>query len=372
VILPPNLSSLFTPVRVANRTLPSRVLLAPINTGFARNGRPTYRLLLFHSLRAGPEIGISTLGNVAVSAEVRTNSNTAVLQSAADVSRFAVIARRIQASGSLAGIQLAYSPPGLRPEYAWVVQDRTAERKRLTSIVDSYSDDAIQRTLGSYARSAILAAKARFDVVQIHAAHGYLLSLLLSPLVNRRTGYFSFNGPWLPGFALSILEVTRDCLTSFRLSLFSGLVETPFEELAAVREISRTLANAGIHILDYSAGFYTVDKRLIYPGIERGVAPLYNYVQTLSADVKAPLSFAGNITDLRMISGIPTQFLISVGRSFIADAEFAKKSLSNRFDTISRCDRTGHCHYFSRRKGMIECPVNEGLSRTTLHECRVA
>src|SRR5260370_40583468 len=106
---------LFEPTIWRGRTIPSRVLLAPINTGFARNHRPSLDLLAFHRERSGPAVGIGFVGNVAIAETTALNAQTAVLRSDWDLKRFAVIARAISKRGSLAGIQLASVPVGLAP-----------------------------------------------------------------------------------------------------------------------------------------------------------------------------------------------------------------------------------------------------------------
>src|SRR5688500_10282574 len=96
--------NLFSPVTLRARLLPSRIVLAPINTGYARAGCPTARLVRFQRERSGTAVGINFLGNVATGRTVATNANTAVLCSEREIPRYAVIARAIRSHGSIPAI----------------------------------------------------------------------------------------------------------------------------------------------------------------------------------------------------------------------------------------------------------------------------
>jgi len=354
---------LFDCIPVAGYILPSRIVLAPINTGFAKRGQPTDRLLQFHKNRAGPEIGIGMVGNVALSDESVTNVGTLALRCTGDIPKFAALARCILEKGSLPGIQLGFSPPFLSPPTNWVAKDRSGELKRLQAIVTAFPDAYVASVLKDFTLSATLAAQAGFEVIQLHAAHGYFLSLLLNPLTNRRNGEFRAAGEWLSRFIDGLRDATNPRLVSVRLSLTSGLRENDSEEIWFTREISKQLARAGTHILDFSNGFYTVDRRLIYPGIEKGVLPNFQAVRNLAADLDCVISLAGNVTDPRDVPELSDRMIISVGRALIADPHFARKARLGEFAAIVKCKRTGHCHYFSRRKDHIECGVNQEFVR---------
>jgi 2,4-dienoyl-CoA reductase-like NADH-dependent reductase (Old Yellow Enzyme family) len=221
--------------------------------------------------------------------------------------------------------------------------------------------ERIAEHLDRFVRSAELAVAAAFDMVQVHAAHGYLLSLLLTTVTNRRTDGFSPSAGWIEEFIPRLRGVLSNAILSIRLSLFTGVLDAQ-EELSAARRLTVRLAEAGVDLIDLSAGLYTVDRQLIYPNRGDGTPPYYPAAQLIAGDVACLVSFAGNVTDLRVFrSGIPSNLLVAMGRAFIADSQFARKSSEGRFDEIRWCKRTGHCHYFSRGKQRLECGVNPNL-----------
>lgn len=353
--------NLFKSIKCRSKTLPSRVLLAPINTGFTSNGLPTNRLVRFHSERSGTAIGISMVGNVAIERTSRTNDRTAVLNSERDLARFAVLARAIARQGSLAGIQLASAPSALSPRRQWSVNDRPAEATRLKEIVAAFTDKELSDHLANFIRSARFAVKAGYDVVQIHAAHGYLLSLLLHPATNNRRGRFALYEKWFDEFVAEFSLVLGETLSSIRLSVITGLMPLDEEIRHATRISSIAVAN-GIDIVDLSAGFYTVDRKLIYPGAE-WTGPVYApWLETLARDLDCLVSIVGRITDFRTLTEtLPGNVLVSIGRAFIADPDFARKTRDGNFDDINKCVLKNQCHYFSRGLQTLECGVNPNL-----------
>jgi 2,4-dienoyl-CoA reductase-like NADH-dependent reductase (Old Yellow Enzyme family) len=152
-------------------------------------------------------------------------------------------------------------------------------------------------------------------------------------------------------------------LLSVRINVSVGMF-APQVELQIAQALADRLCRAGVDIIDLSAGFYTLDRQLIYPNRGDGSPPYYPAARAIALKTTALVSFAGNVTDLRRIpADAPPNLLVAVGRALIADPDFATKSLSNKFDEIRACARTSHCHYFSRGIAQIECGVNSNLGK---------
>lgn len=350
-------TNLFSPIVIGGQTLPSRILLAPINTGFAVAGNPTADLIRFHEARSGPEIGISTVGNVSVSVDGSTNSTTAVLNRYSMLDQYRRVVDAVRFRGSLSGIQLASSPL-LSPERNWVTSSNEDERSRLSKMVVSFSEEHLDACLAQFLEATALARSVGFNFIQIHAAHGYLLSLLLNPLTNTRRGRFSLLGPWLNSFVSDLSGAASGCALGFRLSLYSGLAKELIEEIDVTTLISEHLAASGVHLIDYSAGFYTVDRRIIYPGIDKGSLPYLMSAIKAARNCAVTYGVAGNVQDVRTVTDLPKNFVVSIGRALIADPDLLKKTRLGAYETVKECKRTSKCHYFSRGKNRIECGVN--------------
>jgi 2,4-dienoyl-CoA reductase-like NADH-dependent reductase (Old Yellow Enzyme family) len=351
--------SLFEPFSWRRRTFPTKVIFAPVNPGFAKNGRPTARFLRFQRQRSGGAIGLSYVGNVAVARGFSSNSLTATFETDDDKLRYGVLRRAVSRAGSLAGIQLALSPLDLAPRRGWRVEDEWSEIERLRSIVRTLDDMDIVAMLSQFASIAAASARIAFDVIQIHAAHGYLLSLLLEPLINERTGSFQARGSWLEDFIYDLRKAVNSSLLSFRVNARSGLRE-PAAEAADGIALAVRLCDAGVDMIDFSAGIYTLDRRLIYPAALDIFPNLATAIATAER-LQNPIVFSGGVHDLRRLPILPPNVFVGVGRALIADPLFATKSRDGDFERIAWCQRTNQCHYFSRGADGISCGVNEDI-----------
>jgi 2,4-dienoyl-CoA reductase-like NADH-dependent reductase (Old Yellow Enzyme family) len=313
----------------------------------------------FHTGRAGHQIGLSFVGNVAILESARANPGTAVLRADRDATRFAAVCRGIRRAGSAAGVQLAVSPTDLHPARGWRAPNLSTEVERLSNIVQQMSAPELASTLERFVDVAEVAATIGFDVIQIHAAHGYLLSLLLDSTINRRTDHFGLNTNWIEAFVRDLRAVIGKAHLSFRINAFSGITERRDESVDAIA-LAQRLSAAGVDILDFSAGHYTVDRRAIYPA-ERGVYPMYRVAAAVAATVSGPVIFSGGVTDLRVLPKLASNMLVGIGRGLIADPSMAEKTRQQAYNTINWCQRTNRCHYFSRGESGISCGVNEDI-----------
>jgi 2,4-dienoyl-CoA reductase-like NADH-dependent reductase (Old Yellow Enzyme family) len=353
----PEVAPLFEPITHRGWTLPSRVLLAPINTGFAEKGLPTDKMSAFHAARSGPHIGISMVGNVAVAEGAANNSGTAVLADPDAVPSFGAVAGAIRHRGSLAGIQLAHSG-FLAPTRGWRADDPQSAMNQLRTTLLSFPARSLDEHLSGFVVAAALAVRSGFEVIQIHGAHGYLLSLLLSRELNRRTDRFRALGPATTDLFRRLRDVVSTRLLSVRINVRNGPVALP-EEAQYVADLAAFLDLSGVDILEVSAGLYSVDRRLIYPTSRSKDMPYLAEAIRLSSRFSSLVSVAGNLRDLRDIpTSAPSRMLFAVGRAFIADADFATKARAGHHEAIVRCQRSSQCHYFSRGRAHIACGVN--------------
>lgn len=337
-------------------------MLAPINTGFAdTEGRPTARLKRFHEARSNWAIGISIVGNVTIHRGLGTNARTPVLSHRSDVPRFATVARGIRRAGSLPGIQLAAAPTDLSPARNWRAHDVTAEVARLQELVAGYTSAELASLMDEFVRSAELARDAGFDLIQVHAAHGYLVSLLLHPATNWRRDSFAIDSEWFPNLVARIRKAARGALVSVRLSWISGIADETTEHRACRFASSQAVA-AGADVIDLSAGAYTIDRRLIYPN--RGDEPLAGrgFAREILSELDCLVAIAGNVLKGPDIpSDLEERLLLNVGRALIADPDFALKLATRRDVEVNACRRTGHCHYFSRGRESLSCGSNPDI-----------
>ncbi|PAX06766.1 bifunctional salicylyl-CoA 5-hydroxylase/oxidoreductase [Sphingomonas lenta] len=128
--------------------------------------------------------------------------------------------------------------------------------------------DDMERVRDQFVRAVRLAERAGFDMVELHAAHGYLLSGFITPLQNRRDD--DYGGPLENRlrFPLEVFRAMRDAWPStkpmsVRISANDWAGEDGVTPAEAV-EIARAFAQAGCDLIDVSAGQTWADARPVY------------------------------------------------------------------------------------------------------------
>jgi 2,4-dienoyl-CoA reductase-like NADH-dependent reductase (Old Yellow Enzyme family) len=338
----------------------SRFFLAPINTGFFANGLPSEGLKQFHLERSGRSIGISYVGNVAVHADYVNSSVTAFLSSD---QAWEVIARTISGNGSIPGIQLACKSLGEPAPKKWMNHDVDTYVQKSQEHLRSLPKEWLSRMFDRFVCAAETAYSLGFRVIQLHAAHGYLLSLLLSKQINLRDDEFGDGVAVLRRLIESIRSLSLPLVIDVRMSLTEGL-KSRVEELNDFDDRVFRVADWDVDIMSLSDGFYDVNKFRIYPRVEDGVGCYVDLATVLATKFNGVLwNVAGNIWDIyTLASKLPANLSLSIGRSLIADPSFIEKHLTGAGSSVQRCVRSGHCHYYSRDRPHIECKVNSHVA----------
>ncbi|MFE4634940.1 NADH:flavin oxidoreductase/NADH oxidase family protein [Streptomyces sp. NPDC056773] len=156
--------------------------------------------------------GLLITGNVMIDRRALTSPGTIVLDAETDLAPFRRWAAAVDSEGGQVWMQINHPGRQVRsdqPGVAWAPSDIGVSLGKHTSTFarPTAMDEAdIRATIGRFATTARLAEDAGFHGVQIHAAHGYLLSQFLSPLVNRRIDQW---GGSLENRARLLLEVVR-------------------------------------------------------------------------------------------------------------------------------------------------------------------
>lgn len=186
--------TLFTPLALPNGTqIPNRLAKAAMEENMAdANHAPSDALLRLYDAWARGGVGLILTGNVMIDAQAMTGPNGVVLQDDAHLERFRRWADTARSQGAQIWMQLnhpgrqmqsALGQPTVAPSA--VALDLGALSKRF-AVPREMTPDDIAEVQARFVRSAELAERSGFTGVQIHAAHGYLLSQFLSPLTNKR------------------------------------------------------------------------------------------------------------------------------------------------------------------------------------------
>jgi 2,4-dienoyl-CoA reductase-like NADH-dependent reductase (Old Yellow Enzyme family) len=195
------MSKLFSPLTIKNVTLKNRIVVSPMCQYSSHNGFANDWHLVHYGSRAVGGAGLVITEATAVSPEGRISPDDLGIWKDEHSPGLKRITEFIHLQGSVAGIQLAHagrkasiaspwngSKQVLAANGGWQTVAPSAIAFNSSDITPVELDGAgIQKVIADFTAAAIRAITAGFKVIEIHAAHGYLLHEFLSPLSNHRT-----------------------------------------------------------------------------------------------------------------------------------------------------------------------------------------
>ncbi|MFC9355859.1 NADH:flavin oxidoreductase/NADH oxidase [Rhodococcus sp. NPDC057014] len=268
-------------------TAPNRLWVAPMCQYSAVDGVPNDWHLVHLGGFAKGRSGLVMTEATAVNPEGRISPGCLGLWDDEQKAAFARITRFIIDQGSTPAIQLAHAgrkastpPPWERPAYATVPPEaggwQTVGPSALSwgdmTVPRAMSHADITQVVADFAAATRRANTAGFEVVEIHAAHGYLIHQFLSPLSNTRTDEYGGDLAGRSRLLREIVAAVRDAWPQ-HLPLFLRISATDWvdggwdiEESIALIE---SLQGSGIDLIDVSSGGLTPDQVIpVGPGYQ--------------------------------------------------------------------------------------------------------
>jgi len=272
---------MFAPLQLRGLTLPNRVVVSPMCMYSAEDGTVGDFHLVHLGARALGGAGLVFTEMTDVSADARITPGCAGMYQPEHCDAWTRIVDFVHAQGSRIAIQLAHAgrkgsverPWGSRADaplleggwaliapspIAWSDADQTP-REMTRADMDRVCTD--------FVRATGWAVEAGFDMIELHCAHGYLLSSFLTPISNHRPDAYGGSVENRLRFPLEVFAAMRavcpdDTPMSVRLSASDWVDEglTPEDSVT----IARAFAHAGCDLIDVSAGSTTPDARPVY------------------------------------------------------------------------------------------------------------
>ncbi|MFD0039896.1 NADH:flavin oxidoreductase/NADH oxidase family protein [Streptomyces anulatus] len=260
-------SELHSPLHLrSGQVLKNRIAKAAMEENMAGDGQvPDEQLFTLYRRWAAGGTGLLITGNVMVHAEALTGPAGVVLDHNAPLKPFAEWAEAGKSGGGAIWMQINH--PGRQiasdmPGVVWSPSDIGVSLGKHSSRFGrptAMTAQQIEETVTRYAVTAHRAEKAGFDGVEIHAAHGYLLSQFLSPLVNKRTD--QWGGP-LQNRARMLLDIVRAvrAAVSPSFAVTVKLNSADFQrggfDAEDARQVIEMLEPLGVDLVELSGGSY--------------------------------------------------------------------------------------------------------------------
>ena len=259
---------LFDPFRIREIELKNRIVVSPMCQYSAKEGHPQTWHLVHLGSRAVGGASLVMAEATAVEARGRISPADTGIYEDSHIESWRPIAEFIRSQGALPGIQLArkasVTPPceggkaiALR-DGGWVpVAPSAIAFGDGFAVPDALGKKAMGEIAKAFSKAAARPLAAGFEVVEIHAAHGYLLHEFLSPLCNTRTDEYGGSFENRIRLTVQVVQAVRK-VWPLRLPLLVRLSATDWKEggwdLEQAIELSRKLKTVEVDLIDVSSG----------------------------------------------------------------------------------------------------------------------
>ena len=334
--------TLLSPFKVSGLTLKNRIVVSPMCQYSAVDGVATDWHLVHLGRFALGGAALVFVEATGVEARGRISPGDMGLWNDDQARALARIADFLKANGAAAGIQLAHAgrkastrrpwdggvelnaEDAAKGEPAWetlspsaIPFSHTYPKPKAMSTAD------IAEVIVAFREATRRANDAGFDVVEVHAAHGYLLHEFLSPLVNHRTDAYGGDLAGRMKFPLEVVETVRAVWPAHK-PLFIRVSSSDYVEGGVTIEETVEFAKAakalGVDVVDCSSGGNTPTPPKIYPGYQ------VPYAEAVRKGADIATMAVGLILDAKLAEEIVSSGkadLIALARPALADPNFA-------------------------------------------------
>ena len=338
--------TMFSPVQIGTVTVPNRFVVPPMGNNFANtDGTLSDRSLSYYQARAKGGFGLITIESTVVYKEAKGGPRKPCLFSDDTVDSFRRVADACHAYGAKVSIQLQHAgPEGNSALTGYPLKAASAMPAAVgREIPVAMPTEEVYRLIECYGDAARRAQQAGIDMVEVHCAHGYLVSTFISQRTNNRTDEFGGcfeNRMRLP--RLIIENIRRK--TGGNLPILCRINATDEVEGGQTVQDAAAVAayleqECGVDALHVTRAVHLHDEFMWAPGITHGGFNA-NLVTEIKQAVSVPVIAVGRFTEPQYAELLVKQGradLIAFGRQSIADPDLPAKARTGNLETLAPC-----------------------------------
>jgi len=331
------MAKLFEGIRIGKLEIRNRVAMPPMCMYSADySGHATDFHTMHYGARAYGGTGLIIVEATGVENAGRISNHCLGAYDDGHIDGLTQIAAAIKDGGAVAAIQLGHAGrkctadvPDIFAPSAIAFDDKHKMPKEMTAA-------DIDRVVRLFGDAAARAAKAGFDMVEIHAAHGYLISTFLSPLTNTRSDEYGGNHEnrvRLLGRILEAVQENFDGAICVRVSA-SDFAENGGNAPEDVAAMLNYVKDRGIDIIDVSAGGVVPAKINFYPGYQ------VKFAETIKELTGLPVMAGGLLTQSAHMEDIVANGranMVFVGRELLRNPKFVNLATDKWPKQYERC-----------------------------------
>ncbi|MDT0170894.1 NADH:flavin oxidoreductase/NADH oxidase [Pseudarthrobacter sp. BRE9] len=336
------------PLKLRALKIPNRIWMSPMCQYSAKeDGVPTSWHMVHYGSRAVGGAGMVMVESTAVGPRHRTTPHDLGIWSPGQVRAHRKLAAQIKDLGAVAAVQLqsagrksSHMVPWLGKgqngavsveDGGWIPMAPSSLPFGQLTVPDAMTAADMEETVEAFAQAAVNAAEAGYDVVEIHAAHGYLLHQFLSPVTNRRNDGFGGGLENRMRLPLRVCKAVRDAFPQDK-PVFVRITATDWIDggitLDEAIVLAGRLAALGIDLLDVTSGALAIDAP---PPNRQGLN--LEFAEVLKDIAGVAVAPVGQLSDpelLRKVAETSSVDAVIVGRALLRDPYFALRLTANQ------------------------------------------
>jgi dimethylglycine catabolism A len=369
-------SQLFTPKAIGSITIRNRIVMPAMTTRLAdREGFVTDATIAYFAARAKGGTGLVTVEMASPERVGRHRFHELGIYDDRFLPGLRRLTDAIHAQGAKASIQLGHAgghtradicgeppiAPSAVPHYVFELRGETITPLAMTQ-------ERIAQTVRAFVEAAARAKAANFDCVELHVAHGYLLSQFLCPEENHRIDEYGGSLANRARISLEILRAVKAELHRFPV-IFRLNVNDYFPNgltFPEGLEVAKWAAVEGADALHVTAGHYRSlpSAHMMTPPMNCPEAIFLGYAARVKAEISVPVIAVGRLGNpevaMAAVESGKTDF-VALGRTLIADPDWVTKAQSGT--PVRRCLACNRCVDEMRSGEKLGCVVNPAAAR---------
>ncbi|AVX16839.1 MULTISPECIES: NADPH dehydrogenase NamA [Bacillus] len=332
---------LFTPWTVKDVTIKNRIVMAPMcmYSSHEKDGKLQPFHMAHYISRAIGQVGLIIVEATAVNPQGRISDQDLGIWSDDHIEGFAKLTEQVKAQGSKIGIQLAHA--GRKAELEGDIYAPSAipfdEQSKTPA---EMTTEQIKETIQEFKQAAARAKEAGFDIIELHAAHGYLIHEFLSPLSNHRTDEYGGSHENRYRFLGETIEAVKEVWDG---PLFVRISASDYTDkgldIADHIGFAKWMKEQGVDLIDCSSGALVQADINVFPGYQ------VSFAEKIREQAEIATGAVGLITTGTMAEEILQNNradLIFVARELLRDPHFARsaaKQLNTEIPSPVQYDR---------------------------------
>lgn len=337
--------NMFSPIKIGNMKVKNRFVVPPMGNNFANtDGTLSEQSLAYYRERAKGQFGLITIEATVVHHGAKGGPRKPCLFDDSVIESFRKVVDACHAEGSKVSVQLQHAGPdgSAKNAGAPIVAASAIPSKFGKDIPIPVSTEDVYKLVEGYGEAARRAMEAGIDAVEIHMAHGYLVSSFISQRTNKRVDEFGGNFEGRMLFPKLIVEKVKEVVGD-KVAILARINAS--DEILGGTDVhdSATIASyleeCGVDCLHVSRAVHIKDEYMWGPTALHGGFSA-DLVTEIKKAVNIPIITVGRYTEPQFAELMVKEGradLVAFGRQSLADPHMPKKAQENRLEDMIPC-----------------------------------